>query len=445
MASERFEYQSQLPEKLRAIGAEYEAGNITLEEAQQQAASLQAGTPADEGPAGGVTRAVDRVTDIATGKAATDAEKDAAKANKEIADQTLAQQKEIYGEVKAEILQANKDLIEYAESKGLDIENLLLNSDNEAFRVSMDTLRDAKDQDLAGNAASSSELLQGIDNAVSIFEESKQNYTPWMEAGQLASQELIDRADELTRQFTLDDFEVDPGYQFRLEQGQESIINRASSLGVTGNTIKDIVEYSQNVASDEYGKARNRFVDWQKGATDYYSNISDRGFTAADRITGINRDLASAATDKGTVRAIEEENKSNILSDFITDSGARTSQNILNQAGIKSSTIDRNIGRREGITREQGNQLVGLAGGNVNALANYSVSAQNANTQYGQAEANRYNNLRNLGTDMVKNYLFLKYSGAGGGGNTVSGTGSQPVQNVFAADPNNMGYQSPYS
>lgn len=52
----------------------------------------------------------------------------------------------------------------------------------------------------------------------------------------------------------------DPGYQFRLSQGQKALEQSAAGRGVlrTGGTLKDILGYGQNFASQEYGNAFDR-------------------------------------------------------------------------------------------------------------------------------------------------------------------------------------------
>lgn len=50
----------------------------------------------------------------------------------------------------------------------------------------------------------------------------------------------------------------DPGYQFRLQQGLQSLEQSAAGKGITGNRLQSIVDYGQNAASQEYQNAYNR-------------------------------------------------------------------------------------------------------------------------------------------------------------------------------------------
>jgi len=67
---------------------------------------------------------------------------------------------------------------------------------------------------------------------------------------------------------TAEDVYADPSYQFRLGQGEQALQQSAAGRGMlrTGATLKDILEYGQNFASQEY------------------SNVYDRSLQAYDRL-----------------------------------------------------------------------------------------------------------------------------------------------------------------
>ncbi len=62
---------------------------------------------------------------------------------------------------------------------------------------------------------------------------------------------------------TYDQIGNDPGYQFRLGEGKRALEQSASGRGVlrTGGTLKDILGYGQNMASQEYQNVYNRSRD----------------------------------------------------------------------------------------------------------------------------------------------------------------------------------------
>jgi hypothetical protein len=64
------------------------------------------------------------------------------------------------------------------------------------------------------------------------------------------------------RDFGMADYQADPGYQFRLSEGQRAMAHGATpGRGglVSGNTLKAMQDYAQNSASAEYSNAFNRY------------------------------------------------------------------------------------------------------------------------------------------------------------------------------------------
>lgn len=59
---------------------------------------------------------------------------------------------------------------------------------------------------------------------------------------------------------TLDQAMADPGYQFALQQGQQSLTNSAAARGLsrTGGTLKALMDYGQQAATQQYGKVYDR-------------------------------------------------------------------------------------------------------------------------------------------------------------------------------------------
>lgn len=68
----------------------------------------------------------------------------------------------------------------------------------------------------------------------------------------------------------------DPGYQFRLQQGQQALQNSAAARGglLSGGTAKALTDYNQNAASGEYGNVYNRAL--QNYNTNYNTFTNDQ-------------------------------------------------------------------------------------------------------------------------------------------------------------------------
>lgn len=65
----------------------------------------------------------------------------------------------------------------------------------------------------------------------------------------------------LMRDFSMSDFEKDPGYSFRLDEGLKALSRKNAAIGMlgSGRAMKDITRYAQGLASDEYSKAFDRY------------------------------------------------------------------------------------------------------------------------------------------------------------------------------------------
>lgn len=62
--------------------------------------------------------------------------------------------------------------------------------------------------------------------------------------------------------FGMEQFQADPGYQFRMSEGIKALERSAAARGLlqSGTTLKGITQYGQNVASDEYQNAFSRYL-----------------------------------------------------------------------------------------------------------------------------------------------------------------------------------------
>lgn len=95
-----------------------------------------------------------------------------------------------------------------------------------------------------------------------IYNQQRQDMAPWLAAGQSSLGELL-------RQMGAGDFDTtvnpqnianDPGYQFRMAEGQKALERSASARGMlaSGGALRSLSRYSQGVASDEYQNAWSR-------------------------------------------------------------------------------------------------------------------------------------------------------------------------------------------
>jgi hypothetical protein len=84
-------------------------------------------------------------------------------------------------------------------------------------------------------------------------------YSPYARTGAQANRQL---SDSLAAGFNPGDLENDPGYQFRLQQGQKALNQglAARGMGQSGAAMKAAQEYGQGFANSEYADAYNRWL-----------------------------------------------------------------------------------------------------------------------------------------------------------------------------------------
>jgi hypothetical protein len=114
----------------------------------------------------------------------------------------------------------------------------------------------------------------------------------------------------------MSDLEQDPGYQFRLEQGQRALDNSVAARGMnlSGAQLKGAAKYNSGMASQEYGNAYQRYMDRYNtlgGMADIGYKANNRladfagtyGSNKANLFTGGGQDQANAALQRGQINS----------------------------------------------------------------------------------------------------------------------------------------------
>ena len=109
---------------------------------------------------------------------------------------------------------------------------------------------------------------------------------PYMGAGAGATNQLAQlfgQGGAYTQQPTLEQLQMDPGYAFRLQQGQQAMTNaaRAGGLAGSGGALKAATRFGQEAGSQEYTNAYNRFMANRAAATQGLQNLAGVGAGAA--------------------------------------------------------------------------------------------------------------------------------------------------------------------
>ena len=94
------------------------------------------------------------------------------------------------------------------------------------------------------------------------FQQTRQDYAPYREAGYNALAELQRTAGNVPGAFKFGagDYQADPGYAFRLSEGQKALDRQAAARGglISGGALKAAQRYGQEMGSQEFQNAYNR-------------------------------------------------------------------------------------------------------------------------------------------------------------------------------------------
>lgn len=125
------------------------------------------------------------------------------------------------------------------------------------------------------------------------------------------------------KDFSAADFQTDPGYEFRQQQGQQGIERSAAARGglLSGAAVKDAMRFNQGLASDEYTNAYNRFQTNRSNKINPLQSLMGSGQTATGQLANASQNYATnagnAAMASGNARASGYMGQANALSGAI--------------------------------------------------------------------------------------------------------------------------------
>ena len=194
--------------------------------------------------------------------------------------------------------------------------------------------------DAAGDAADTAAQASGQASAASIAEQRRQydlsraDYAPYLAAGTESVNQLATELRPGGRFATSTPFNfrydqnTDPGYGFRFSEGMEGLERSAAARGglLSGATLRGITCYGQDMGSQEYQNAFNRYVTGFNANTGERNQLYNRlAGVAGTGQTAVNQIGAQGATTAG-----------NIGNAYMT-SAANTGNAAMAAAGIRNS------------------------------------------------------------------------------------------------------------
>jgi hypothetical protein len=153
-----------------------------------------------------------------------------------------------------------------------------------------------------------------------MFEEQNRLQEPFRQGGMTAQQEIMQLLGiggdktaagygSMGKAFGASDFQQDPGYAFRQSEGMKALERSAAARGnlMSGSTMKGIQRFGQDLASQEYQNAFNRYQVERSAKLNPLQSLMGSGQSAANVMTGaagqMGQNEASNIYNAGQARA----------------------------------------------------------------------------------------------------------------------------------------------
>jgi hypothetical protein len=135
-----------------------------------------------------------------------------------------------------------------------------------------------------------------------MYQQNRADLAPWREAGAGGLENMVNMTTP-GEKFTA--MQADPGYRWRLNQGNQAINNALAARGLhdSGRALKELTRYGQGFASNEFGNVFNRNASLAGLGQTAVNTGVNAGTTAggqiANNLTGIGNANASGYVGVG--------------------------------------------------------------------------------------------------------------------------------------------------
>ena len=197
-----------------------------------------------------------------------------------------------------------------------------------------------------------------------MFQRQEELQRPFREGGLTAQTELMKLLGlggdttapgygSMTKQFGMDQFQQDPGYAFRQSEGMKALERSAAARGnlLSGSTLKGVQRFGQDLASQEYQNAFNRYQVERAARLNPLQSLMGSGQSAANVMTSaagnLGQGLAGSELAAGQARASGYVGQANALAGALQGIGQAATDfpmynaqiNALNRLGLDSGDI----------------------------------------------------------------------------------------------------------
>ncbi len=203
----------------------------------------------------------------------------------------------------------------------------------------------------AGNAADAQQdaARDALGLQRQIYDQQRADQEPFRQAGLTSQNRMLDllglsqntgAADygKYARDFSEQDFQQDPGYQFRLSEGLKALDRQAAARGglISGAALKAAGRYGQQSASDEYQNAFNRYQINRSNQLNPLQGFTGQAQSATNTLGQAGQNYAGQAgqsySDMGNARAAGYIGQSNAIGDGLQNAlGYYQNQQVVNR------------------------------------------------------------------------------------------------------------------
>lgn len=205
--------------------------------------------------------------------------------------------------------------------------------------------------------AQKSAANRAADTQTAMFERQIELQEPFRQAGLTAQNKILtvlgleggDTASpefgKYARDFSMADFEADPGYGFRMSEGMKALERSAAARGglLSGSTLKGIQRFGQDTASQEYINAFNRYQTNRSNQLNPLQSLYGGGQTSTNLLSNAagqtGQGVAGAQTAGGQARASSYIGGANALTSALnTGAGLYVQQPLYEALAMRNFT-----------------------------------------------------------------------------------------------------------
>ena len=236
------------------------------------------------------------------------------------------------------------------------------NASHDAASTQAGAARDASAAQLQATRETNAQQLD-------MYNQNVVRQQPYVQAGLgslNALQQGLAPGGQFTQTFKPSDMQLDPSYQFRLNQGSQNLNASAAARGLlgSGQNLKDITDYGQQSASQEYQNAFNRY---QTNQGNLYNRLSGMATMSQNAAAGVGNQGMQVASNmaQNTMAGVGAS------SNYLTSGAAAQAAGAVGSANAWGGAMQGGIGNYMGMqslnnTNQYLQRLGGGAGGGVN-------------------------------------------------------------------------------